>query len=274
MTINFIGKRLKKEIEPIIDQLTKSGEEFKRKLLSILNKYKTIDRIEFAKLVSQIDFWKGLDLETQIKLNLNDLFTQYDKQISELLLYADSQKIRHTLAINSNLFESMKYYRGKELLGRAELFSDVLKNSLLNSIINGTPIEQIKEDLAKSTLTSGQMNVAISTGYNDYGRTLINLSYKDFPDQRFLYFGTIIPTASKQCTWLLMNQSLKKSEEGYTKKEIEKGIKTPYGIINWNGRIPNFNCDDRWYPVTDYLIKSIKAFQIANADLARQVLEK
>ena len=261
---------MKDELKPIIDQLTKSSEEFKRKLISILSKSKSIDRVELAKLISEIDFWKGLDLETQVKLDLNDLFTQYDKQIVELLKFAEVQNVRNVFSVNRNLLEAMKYFRGEELLGRAKTFSDQLKNTMISSIINGKSFEKIKDELKNVPLTSPQLNTVISTGYNDYGRSIINLTYKDIPDQRFLYYGTIIPTSSKQCTFLLMNQNM----QGYLRTEIENGITTPYGVIDWNGRTPNFNCDDRWYPVTDLLKKTIIEFQERNKLLAAEVLNK
>jgi hypothetical protein len=65
-----------------------------------------------------------------------------------------------------------------------------------------------------------------------------------------------------------MNQDM----NGYLQTEINAGIDTPYGVINWNGRIPNYNCDDRWFAVTPLLIKTIKEFQERNRALAELVL--
>lgn len=254
--------------EQIIKDLTKISDEFKRKLLAIIKQGNKLDRIELAKLVAEIDFWKDLDLETQTRLKLTELFDKYDDQINNLMKLADVQKVRDAVSVNKDILETLKYFRGEELLGRAKVFSDQLKNTLLSSIITGKTFNQVKEDLANIPLTSPQLNTVISTGYNDYGRNLLALTYEKYPEQRFLYYGTIIPTSSKQCTWLLMNQIM----TGYTRQEIEIGIDTPYGVINWNGRIPNFNCDDMWLPVTETLIKSIKAFQERNKLLAEKVL--
>lgn len=382
--------------EQIIKDLTKISDEFKRKLLAIIKQGNKLDRIELAKLVAEIDFWKDLDLETQTRLKLTELFDKYDDQINNLMKLADVQKVRDAVSVNKDILETLKYFRGEELLGRAKVFSDQLKNTLLSSIINGKTFNQVKEDLANIPLTSPQLNTVISTGYNDYGRNLLALTYEKYPEQRFLYYGTIIPTSSKQCTWLLMNQriinegtpniekftwdkkiyyittdkianinstpnvlrtiaatefgaweddgrpsekyhpynffkksggmlkiplqkdylkllisslnnaydveseyapkntlkaigdlrsklinllddegELKKEQinfTGYTMAEINAGINTPFGVINWNGRIPNFNCDDMWLPVTETLIKSIKAFQERNKLLAEKVL--
>jgi hypothetical protein len=39
--------------------------------------------------------------------------------------------------------------------------------------------------------------------------------------------------------------------EGYTKAEIDAGIETPAGVIDWNGRIPNYSCLHSWMPIDD-----------------------
>lgn len=252
----------------IIKDLTKTADDFKRKVLAVIQQGKQLERIELARLVAQIDFWKELDLETQTKLNIADLFEQYDSQITDILKFADAQKVRDMLGVNRDVLEAIKYFRGEELLGRAKTYSDYLKNTMLSSIISGETFPEIRKKLENIPLTTPQLNTVISTGFNDYGRTITKLTYEDDAKERFLYYGSIIPTSSKQCTWLLMNQNM----NGYLMGEIEKGIETPYGVINWNGRVPNFNCDDRWFPVTEILIKAIKQFQERNRILAEKVL--
>ena len=252
----------------IITDLTAIADDFKRRILAIIQQGKNLDRVELAKLVSEIDFWKELDFETQTRLKIADLFDEYDNQIKDILKYADVQKVRNAVSVHKDLLEAIKYSNGEELLGRAGAYASQLKNQILSSIITGKTFKQVKADLAMIPLTSPQLNTVISTSYTDYGRSLVALAYKDSPEQRFLYFGTIIPTASKQCTWLLMNQDM----NGYLQTEINAGIDTPYGVINWNGRIPNYNCDDRWFAVTPLLIKTIKEFQERNRALAELVL--
>jgi hypothetical protein len=226
------------------------------------------DRIELARLVAELDFFRELQAEGLTDA-LDKFLDDYDEQLQDLIELAEINKVRDTFTTNKNLFEFFKEKDAKKLLGAAEFYADDFQKKMVMGLSEGKPFLKVTEELSNLPLTTAQINSAVTTGYNDYGRTLTALTYADEPEQKFLYVGTITPTSSKQCAWLLVNQNM----AGYTKEEIDKGIKTPFGMINWNGRIPNFNCDDRFLPATESITKRAKQFAEDNRGLAESILK-
>lgn len=111
---------------------------------------------------------------------------------------------------------------------------------------------QTKWDIAKSyfdktPFTGSQIGTLINTTESDIRRTTVLSAFEDRPDQRYEYIGGLIPTSSETCTWLIENQN----PEGYTLDEIQAGIETPFGTVDWNGRIPSWNCIHSWSPILD-----------------------
>jgi len=158
--------------------------------------------------------------------------------------------------INANL-DLIKNSYGRTILGYYGAYTDLLKSKLTASIIEGVDArETIKRIVADTPLTTAQVGAVVNTSYADYSRAGVAKIYEDKPDQRFYYEGGVIPTSSDECKWLYENQN----PEGYTKKEIDGGIITPFthtsGLyigepkkIYWFGRQPNYNCRHEWFPV-------------------------
>jgi hypothetical protein len=89
------------------------------------------------------------------------------------------------------------------------------------------------------------MNTVIDTSYFNHERSITAEIFSDKPEQRFKYVGDLIETSSPICRWLVKNQK----PNGYTRAEIDKEIRTPKGLVNWFGRMPNFNCGHSWLPI-------------------------
>lgn len=153
-----------------------------------------------------------------------------------------------------NNIEIIKNSNGRTVLGYAKANSDLLRVKLINSIINGetarTTAQELEgkliSELTNNPLTTSQIGSVINTSYADFSRSTTAQVFQDKPEQRFYYEGGVIPTSSKQCAWLYENQR----KEGYLKSEIDTGIETPFGLINWSGRFPNnWNCIHSWMPL-------------------------
>lgn len=251
--------------EQLIKELERIAEIYKANILKAIQTGATKE--ELALLIAQSDFYQ--QLEPGLIPALDKFFNDYDLQIQELYKYADKLKVNKSLQINRNLIEAIKEVNLRDILGKARDYSNQVQKEILLGIVNNKTIPEITKDLdAQTNLTNNQMNTAVSTGFRDYGRALTNIAF-DEAEQKFLYYGSTIPTSSKQCTWLIMNQNMK----GYTKAEINKGISTPFGMINWNGRIPNYNCDEKWLPLTDTLLSAVKELQANSQGLAAMILQ-
>ena len=228
----------------------------------------SVDRAELARLVAELDLFRELQAEGFTDA-LDTFLDDYDEQLQDLIELAEIQKVRDTFSTNRNLFEFFKTKDAEKLLGSAKFYADDFQKQMVLGISEGKPFNEVTKQLENLPLTTAQVNSAVTTGYNDYGRSLTALTYADEPEQKFLYVGTIIPTSSKQCTWLLINQNM----DGYTKEEIDKVIQTPFGGIDWNGRLSRFNCDDRWLPATNEIRKRAKQFAEQNKLLAEKILK-
>lgn len=156
----------------------------------------------------------------------------------------------------------------KTLLGYFTANSERVKHELNKSIIAGQTSKQTIENLRNTVvrvsdktthiLTDANVSAVVGTAYNDISRSVVKAAFEENPEQRFRYEGSTVPTSSPICEWVKENQP----KEGYTIDEINKGIKVPPnqptsigkdtgkgGIVNFNGRVPNYNCDDEWLPV-------------------------
>lgn len=141
------------------------------------------------------------------------------------------------------------------VLGYFQANTNRLKSELLSGLLDGTPSSEISKRLRSTfvrvsdgtthILSDANINTVIQTSFSNVSRLSTARAFADEPEQRFEYVGGVIPTSSDQCKWLMENQDPK----GYTKAEIDAGITTPFGTINWQGRQPNYNCLHEWLPV-------------------------
>jgi hypothetical protein len=116
------------------------------------------------------------------------------------------------------------------------------QETMIGGLISGVKDKEILNSLQSIGLTDSQSGAVLQTSYYNFSRTTTALVFEDDPSQRFKYTGGVIPTSSQQCKWLFKNQR----KEGYTKEEIDAGIETPFGVINWYGRTPQWNCIHEW----------------------------
>lgn len=187
------------------------------------------------------------------ELGITDIFAEYVESLDELAVnmsYADTQNAALDLEI-------MKRSEFDMLLGKAQSNIQYFKNKLLYSLYQENGSKDILDQLRNIPLTDTQLKTVVSTGYTEFSRTATAMAFEDDSEQRFKYVGGLnLKTGSEECNWLLQNQK----KDGYTRAEIDKGIETPFVYksgslmgqkkkIYWNGRVPNYNCDDRWLPI-------------------------
>lgn len=206
--------------------------------------------VELAQLSAQIDFLDEL-YELGLYKQVNKYFSQYDDYIFRIVRQAQNKGLNISSLTISQL-ELVRELDKSMLLKSVDAWSSRFESVFIKQIIAGKSIKDIVSAMEDIPLTDAQLGTVLNTSFSEFDRITVKKIYEDEPDQRFKYTGGIIPTSSKQCRWLIENQK----PEGYTTKEIENGIETPYVdkhgeqlIINWSGRIPNFNCIHRWVAV-------------------------
>lgn len=122
---------------------------------------------------------------------------------------------------------------------------DEFKTKMFEYVTGRTKWNDAKEYFTKTPFTGSQIGTLLNTSESDIRRQTTLSLFEDDPTIRYKYVGGILPTSSKICMWLMQNQK----PEGYTLKEIQEGIETPEGKVDWNGRIPNYNCIHSWQPI-------------------------
>jgi len=134
----------------------------------------------------------------------------------------------------------------KYLLKSASAWSTQYESALVKSLIRGDTITQtVKSLVTEVPLTTPQLSTVLNTQYADFNRVATKEVYSGEPEQRFRYVGPLIPTSSDICIEMVEKQR----PEGYTADEIAAGIKAGSGIVNWGGRVPNFNCNHAWQAI-------------------------
>ena len=152
--------------------------------------------------------------------------------------------------------ELIKTTNERTVLGYFKYQTERLRTHLVSGLVGGETFEDTIKSFGKGIVgqknpvakwhffTEANVGTVIHTSYTDFGRTITADAFADEPEQKFEYVGGVIPTSSEQCAWLMSNQRA----DGYTKTEIDTGIQTPNGPIDWHGRIPNYNCIHQWLP--------------------------
>ena len=244
------------------DKILNQFNQFDSRLLSEIEKIIGANptRDELFIFVNQ----GGLD-ELMSELGIEGLVESFMDEFDEIVLLRRNQFNRALEAAEieriGNIVEAQKQSNGKSILGHFDANKEKLKQELNRSIISGQSsaetIKNLKRDFIKKSdetphiLTDGNVGTIIGTSYMDMSRTVTREAYSDDPTQLFEYTGTLGRNPSPQCSWLLSNQR----KTGYTMAEIDRGIKTPHHnkdgspkIVNWWGRVPNYNCDEEWLP--------------------------
>jgi len=213
-------EQLQKDIEAIQTRLLKEIDELIASGQSKQDIVKFIDGVDFDALLVEMGSEKAV---LKYIYSLDEIVSSFKDQLSDKLL--------------DNL-EIIQQSQSDYVLGKLSNQAQLWKGTMLTSLTSEMNDKDVLKQLESIGLTDSQAGTVLQTSYYNFSRATTAIAYSDNPEQRFRYSGGVIPTSSKECEWLFKNQK----KEGYTKAEIDAGIETPFGIINWNGRIPNYNC--------------------------------
>lgn len=227
------------ELQKLLDRVDRQVKAKLEKILAKLTPKQRAALIQNPKLID--DLIKEINVEAIAK--------QYSVEFMSIagLVVKDYSKIidavqKKRVAI---FIETLRDLKTEALRDFIIANKQQFKSKLVEMIIGGSNDKTIKEYFAKTPFTTAQVGTLINTAESDIRRATVMSAFEDKPEQKFEYVGGLIPTSSETCTWLYENQN----PEGYTMDEIQAGIVTPYGIVDWNGRIPNYNCIHSWEPI-------------------------
>lgn len=184
-------------------------------------------------------------LERMKQLGLGEEIYKYIETYDDLVISKKGQ-LGNKFSIVVDHTDLIKNRLGEYLLGNASNYTDVLKLYMVQNLSGEITTDNMIENLKVTGQTPAQLGAVINTAYHNHSRNVTSMIFEDNTEQRFRYEGGLIPTSNKICKWLVTNQK----KEGYTQSEIHNGIETPFGKVNWFGRIPNFNCIHEWLPIT------------------------
>ena len=195
-----------------------------------------VDKKQIAVFVDSIDFDELLD-----EFGLNKAVLEYVYSLDEIV-----NSFGKGIATNLlDEIEMIQNLQSEYILGSMSNKIKLWKSTMIEGFITGREDKFILESLQTIGLTEAQAGTVLQTSYYNFERAVTSIAYEDSPEQKFEYRGGIIPTSSRQCEWLFNNQD----PAGYTKSEIDVGIETPFGIIDWFGRQPNYNCLHSWVAI-------------------------
>jgi len=217
------------------EQLQKDLEAVQAKLIAQVDEMLAVGKSkkEIARFIDSIDFDELL-----ADLGVDKAVAKYVKSLDGLVTDFGTD-------IPTDLLDDLQILQNKQvdyILGSLSNKMVLWQESMISGLIGNIKDKDILASLESIGLTDSQAGTVLQTSYYNFSRTSTAVVYSNNPEQRFKYVGGTIPTSSDQCAWLYKNQN----PEGYTKAEIDKGIKTPYGEINWYGRNPNYNCIHSW----------------------------
>jgi hypothetical protein len=232
-------KELLRELERLDQRLTAEL----RKLLENNTKAQVLNFIDTTEFNNLILTLGGAKLIENLSSSLDTILfeTVKKRKLSESSLTAIEE-------LSTRIRDS----RGRTILGYFQSNTEQFKSGIYKSIVAGKTKKETAEIFFKNfnitdpktdhILTYANIQTQIQTAYVDHQRILTQRAFADTPEQRFRYVGGIVSTSSDICAWLVENQA----PDGYTAEEINSGISTPYGDVNFYGRIPNYNCGHTW----------------------------
>jgi hypothetical protein len=241
--------------EEFINILKQIEVDFIAKLEKVLANPKGLTREQLARAVADIDFieeLKKLGFESELTRFING----YTDGISDILKIAEREKVVNLIRTKGQVFQDIKLLDFEKILGRAKVFSEDVKSSMLKGIISGESRTQIIKNIGEVNLTANQMNTAIATSYDQYARAFTKTVYEDEPEQRFIYgFGRQIGERNIRdtCEQALIKQATE-YPDGVTMEEIESGIYEGITFVEGGG----YNCSHSFAPVTNVTIKEVQ----------------
>lgn len=229
----------KQTLEQLLEKVDKQVKAKIEKILANLTPEQRLAIIDNPAIID--DLLKDIDVQQLAKYYMTELTGIAGIVIKDYSLeIAEAQKQKVNIFVNKLLELKTDTLRQFIESNKAQF-----KNKIIELIINGSDRKVIKEYFAKTPFTNAQIGTLINTAESDIRRTTVLSAYEDREGMRFRYEGGLIPTSSDNCTWLIENQK----EEGYLLKEIQTGIITPHGTIDWGGRVPNYNCIHFFSPI-------------------------
>ena len=227
-------------LEQLLEKIDKQVKTRIEKILANLTDKQRLAIIENPKLLD--DLLKDIDVDELAKYYSAELSGVAGKVIKDY-----SSAIKQTQKQKVNVFVNRLLELKTDTLRQfVEVNKTVFKNKIIELIINGSDRNIIKEYFEKTPFTTSQIGTLINTAESDIRRATVLSAFENDKEMRYSYEGGIIPTSSDICTWLYENQN----PEGYTLEEIQSGIDTPHGLVDWGGRVPNYNCIHHWQPIT------------------------
>ena len=235
---------------PTFDEIIKGMEGLDKKLINELLKLSGASKAKLLDFIASGEFDEFI-----ASTGLNRLLTgntkEYDIIFKQTLSKLQAAKLTgEALTRISTNAELIKGFQDRTVLGFYQSQTNRLKTHLASGLIGGENFRDVVLKFGQGIVTEqnpiatwhfftdANVGTVINTGYADFSRTMTADAFIDQPGQKFQYVGGTIPTSSEQCRWLIENQR----PDGYTKEEIDAGISTPAGLIDFFGRSPNFNC--------------------------------
>lgn len=229
----------KQTLEQILEKVDKQVKTKIEKTLSNLTRAQRIAIIDDPTILD--DLLKGIDVDQLAKFysaELSGIAGLVIKDYAPIIDKVQKQKVNFFV----NRLLELKTETLREFI---QSNKTQFKNRIVELIINGSDKKIVKQYFEKTPFTTSQIGTLINTAESDIRRATVLSAFEDRKDLRYSYEGGLIPTSSDTCTWLINNQN----PEGYTLEEIQAGIGTPEGTVDWGGRVPNYNCIHRWEPI-------------------------
>tara|TARA_R110002020_G_scaffold65193_3_gene172270 strand:+ start:6105 stop:6944 length:840 start_codon:yes stop_codon:yes gene_type:complete len=189
---------------------------------------------EILRVARELDFFRELQ-ESGFNTSFQKLMQGYDTEAEGIL--KDFQKTlrartggkavelllspANTEAIAQRL-QLLRDLDGQILLGRFAQETATMKAELFKGIISGEPAGIVAERLALNfdeQLLSKNARMIARDAYQDFGQTGTFDVFKQVPDQKFRYSGSVDKKNRPACRYFIDNQ---KDKKGYTAKEIQE----------------------------------------------------
>ena len=232
-----------------LNELSKVDQQITKTVEKLLKEGKSVDII-VAIVNKDLDkYINALGVERLAQEYATSLLTEGLTTVKGFKKLSATEDIIN--AVGQNLEPIAATYRDT-ILGYFSANKKRLESELLSGLLSGTPTAEITKNLQANftrvsdqtfhILTDANINTVVQTSYTNISRISTAKAFEDSPETKFEYLGPVDDKTSDQCAYLMQNQN----PDGYTKAEIDAGIETPAGTVNWFGRQPSFNCRHIW----------------------------
>jgi len=213
-----------------------------KKLISNLSPKEKNELLKDPKLVDEL--LKEVDVKELAKHYSSELFSGHGEVVID---YSEKRK-QYQLARLDFLVNTFTEFQTEALRKFIIDNKKEFRDNLVELVMTGGNKRMVKKYFANTPFTFEQIGSIIYKVESDIRRATVLSAYEEYPETKFRYIGGLIPTSSKTCTWLMENQK----QEGYTLKEIQAGIETPFGKVDWWGKVPNWGCIHSFEPIINW----------------------